>query len=403
MNEGEDRRPDAIPIPVLAAGVALAAAILVAALVTGIQHDHSAYVRHWQAVLSGGDPWGSDNAYGPLHNPFAFLFALWPLLPKLSFVVLALVSSWALFVRTRVVGIRAAEGAKDLGTGGARRFGTGTAMALVAAVFALNPAVVLPTYVYGQNDIVAAALILAALFAREADRPGLAGFWIGLAALEKFYPLLLAAFMALEAGRVIRLRPLATAVVTFAIGMTVSHLLWGPSTWTPLMVGAIRVPKMLSVYRFFMCHPAVVGGEAAYATLVETNSLVVIGAAGTALLFLHRRGVPWARASTLGLAVIFLTYKVGHPQFYVTWLVLLGWLLTSDDREDRGVGRALIPIAVAVAAFQILYAATGAMTGQWTFLRCYVSLPFVAVALLCLVLAIRRVSEPPKESARRAW
>src|SRR5262245_15656037 len=46
------------------------------AVSTGVQHDYPSYVSQWQLVLSGADPYSTDNAYGPLHNLLAFLLPL---------------------------------------------------------------------------------------------------------------------------------------------------------------------------------------------------------------------------------------------------------------------------------------------------------------------------------------
>jgi len=152
------------------------------------------------------------------------------------------------------------------------------------ALFLLHPSVFFSTYVYGQNDIVAASLILLALFARDAGRPALAGLCIGLAALEKFYPLAFAGFLMMEGDRRVSVRVPLVAAATFAAGMLAGFVAWGPSTFDPLVFGSARDPKMLSILRFLTCFPDLVAGEPVVDFLVDANSLVVLGSAAVAWL-----------------------------------------------------------------------------------------------------------------------
>ena len=53
---------------------------------SGIQHDYVWYLKQWQNLLQGNDPWGAGNAYGPLHTAIGFLLPLGPLAPKFLMV-----------------------------------------------------------------------------------------------------------------------------------------------------------------------------------------------------------------------------------------------------------------------------------------------------------------------------
>ena len=99
-------------------------------------------------MLAGG-PW---EAYGPIHSLFAPMMLLSPLLPKVTFSVMALWVGWLLLKR-----------------GLASRVQRSFAMVLI--FFVLNPLVVVSTYVYGQNDIVVALLLAFALGARADAGP----------------------------------------------------------------------------------------------------------------------------------------------------------------------------------------------------------------------------------------
>jgi hypothetical protein len=66
------------------------------AVTSGAQHDYIAYLSESELVLSGADPWSTDNAYGPLHNILAYLLA-----PKMCIVTALLVANAAAAHRAR--------------------------------------------------------------------------------------------------------------------------------------------------------------------------------------------------------------------------------------------------------------------------------------------------------------
>lgn len=364
---------------------AAALGVFAITLWTGVQHDHREYLVNWTAVLAGGDPWAVGNAYGPLHTVFAAPFAILPILPKLTFSALALACG-ALLLRAS----RAGHAYRTWG--------------IVLALFLFNPVVLFSTYVYGQNDIVAAFLVLLAVLARDADRPSVAGVLIGLAALEKFYPIAIAGFLMLEGKRVLRLRIPLVAGATFAAGMGLATLVWGAAPLTPLRFAVGRDPKMLSVHRFLTCHPDLVGGDRTVQMLLDSNSPIVAVVGALSLGGLLWLGATWRSGTLIGCLVIFATYKVGHPQFYVTWLAVLTWLLVHQDRGwERSAALRLVPVAIALALFSVLYAATGAMLGEWAFLRCYVSLPFLAVVVGSIGVAVREIPRPAGEGFSLRW
>jgi uncharacterized membrane protein len=386
MKPASGRLRGATPIPWWVT-VGSAAAVLATALVLGAQHDHAEYLVQWSAILAGEDPAGM-NAYGPLHNLFAAPFALWALLPKLLFAGCAVGASW-LLIRQRAVGGPTTDSVH---------------WGVVLAAFLLNPLVIGTIYVQGQNDIVSAFLVVLAFVARDRGRPGAAGMFIGIAAAQKFYPLAFAGFLMLEGKQEVNLKVGVSAVGTFVVGMVVSYLAWGPSTFEPLLYGAGRDAKILSIYRFLSCHPALVGGDGPLTVLLETNTWVVLGIATAALGTLHLIGAGWRTASALGLLMVLAAYKVGHPQFYVTWLVPFAWLLVDDtDPVHTTLARALAPVAVLLAIVQVAYGPTGAMLGEWAWLRCYISIPFLSVVAISLVMGFRVIWQPIRPGFRLRW
>src|SRR4051794_31558846 len=164
----------------LAPNMVLFAIAVIAVLIiifTNVQHDYLYYLDQWRLVLSGVDPWSGNNAYGPLHNAFAPLILIDPLLPKLIDAAALLLAGTLL--------------ARALRTRPIAQWDWVFAIALWA-----NALVLVSALVYGLNDIFVAALVIGAVLARHRDRIILAGVLLGLATLDKYYPALLIPFFA---------------------------------------------------------------------------------------------------------------------------------------------------------------------------------------------------------------
>ena len=72
----------------------------------GVRHDYGDYLKQWALVLEGADPWSTNNAYGPLHNAFAWLVPIGELAPKLfTATALLLVNGLLLLIVSWISGL----------------------------------------------------------------------------------------------------------------------------------------------------------------------------------------------------------------------------------------------------------------------------------------------------------
>ena len=203
-------------------------------LATGSLHDYQAYIRIWSRMLDGGEPWLTnlvdlnDNTYGPLFTAFAPLLAISPMAPKVLFALAWLGGQWLVVRR--------------LLTEPAHR------PALWIAIIALNPFPWVWIAGYGNNDAVVAFLLAVAVCGPLSASKRI-GVGVALAALLKYYPLLLLPFMCVDRGA-IRLRPLLIGLAVFLVGMLMAFAIWGPIALAPILVAESRGPKLLSVYAF---------------------------------------------------------------------------------------------------------------------------------------------------------
>ena len=107
----------------------------------------------------------------------------------------------------------------------------------------LNPLFWVFIVVYGVFDALVATFCILALALLQADRRVAAGFMLGVAVLLKFYPIVMAPFIAIR-GRRIDVRFAISLVGTLATGFTLSVLAWGSSTFDPIFAlkYAVGVP-----------------------------------------------------------------------------------------------------------------------------------------------------------------
>ena len=297
----------------------------------GARHDYIYYLEQWHLVLAGIDPWSTNNAYGPLHNAFALLLPLHDLAPKLlqSLLLLAI----------NALVVRRLAAAHVPWTNYLIAFG-GNALAWLA-VFWL-----------GNNDGFVAACLLAAVAARLDGRIVLAGVLLGLAALDKYYPALLIPFFAIDDRR-LDTRLLLAATGTVLFGLIAGTLIWGRAMLEAIAFGVSRDATLLSIFRALSVLGHANGWGDAADLLVRLNSLVVM------LAWIGAIGLAWARrdnwlvAATWGLFAVLLVYKVGHQQFWVSWLALVACLPLVDRPEAMRLARLSWPFALFLGLFQL--------------------------------------------------
>lgn len=338
----------------------------------GVRHDYGDYLKQWALVLTGDNPWSTNNAYGPLHNAFALLVPLHPLLPKLA-TAASLMLANALLLRALLKG---------------RPFKDWRATYFIA--LAANVLVLISAFWFGLNDAFVAALILGAILARLENRLWLAGLFLGLATLEKYYPALLIPFFALDA-RTIQPRLLVATGITIIAGIGLAVWIWGSAYFEAIAFGISRDATILSVLR-----PVVVAGRAlgfgdAVDLLVRFNTPLVVLVWLIALAAAWVRRDNWLVGACWGLFALLLTYKVGNPQFWISWLALVAALpLINAPTADR-LARLSWPFALFLGLFQIGYVVLQPQyyQGQWLWVNDVVGLPSFALGLWLLIAFLR--------------
>lgn len=339
----------------------------------GSTHDYPAYVVIWELIVGGGDPWlGSlqaRNAYGPMNVLLAPLITIDPLLPK--FVMLAVfLAANALFAW------RIATGP----SGGWRPW-------LYALFIPLNGSVIVWGVAYGSNDVLVAGLVGLALILRIENRFVWAGIVLGLAVLLKFYPALLVLLFGLD-RRSISFRLLISSAVTVALGLALPFLVWGGNSLNWLLFAAERGTSQLSIWNLIINEPSwsAIHGFAFWA--IDFNAILIVVIFGIWLAIAWFKRFSWLPASIFGLLIVLILYKVGHGQFWITWLMVACGLLFATGALNQRLALSCLPAALGASYVGYVYDVRRQFALSWEPVQQSVGWVLVALTVLTAVLIL---------------
>jgi hypothetical protein len=348
----------------------LSFAFLLVTVLAGTIQDYYFYLEMWYAVREGRDPWflvaGLNgivplNAYGPLFNLLAGPAWLNSFAPKLLFAY-----AYILFAISQFKGWMASH-----------RSSRAALIGLTALFW--NPFPWVEIAIRGHFDILIGLLCLAAIRAVTRDREVIAGGYLALGVLLKYFPLTLLPFLALDRGR-LRPRVVMAAVAAIVFGLGLSFQVWGLTTFSPLRFAATRSSSTLSIFRFIRGH---------YSPLRRLPISPNQDYLAPYILFLALlRLWSWCRARRPNLevaavaaaATTVLLYQTGFPQYQMVPFVLASsWAVRHWETLIRRTAQV---VAIAcyfgwLAAFDLYYAFVIEEQGDyfWHFGREVVGLP----------------------------
>jgi hypothetical protein len=330
---------------------------------SGVQHDYGAYLKQWGSLLHGNDPWNHGNNYGPLHNVIGLLLLINPLAPKFFMVGALLLANAALLLALL------------------RERGTSPIQAVYLLAVPTNMLVVGMGIIYGLNDAIVAALLVAAVLMRHRGKWLACGVLVGLAALTKYYPLLLLPFFAIDEGKV-QWAVIKGGVIVFIVGLVAAMAIWGDGLIEAIIYGSGRRPKMLSVLKSLR----VLFGRDPVSLLVAYNSIAVVLGVAVALTFAWRARLSWLEGVVIGYLVMLTLYKVGHQQFYIPWLFMVASLPLLDKRSSDSMAVILIPAILLLSLYQFGYQFSSDGYPKEGWVRGYGGLMAFSVSIASVVL-----------------
>ena len=356
---------------------------------SGKNHDYESYLVSWNYFILGANPWAKEfndisiqiSAYGPVHSIIGYLILISELFPKIIFSFCSVVIFY--YLTELVKKQKKLLNNKDL--------------FLILFIYPLFPLTIINVYLFGINDSLIALLIILACESRKKENFHFTGAILGFGALIKFYPILFLPFFSLCKQRGISLKCLTVGISVFLIGMFFSYLVWGNEILNPLFFGTDRDPKLLSILKFLdylntQNNIELLNNLVNFLISKNTFFLLLI----IFFVFFHglKAKIEWEYVALIGILLMFTTYKVGHPQFYLSWSALLAWIMLSSNKnsEKRLFTLRLIPILIYLGLFQCVYLMSGLGSGggylinDWEFIRNICSVPFLVIIFFSLYL-----------------
>jgi Glycosyltransferase family 87 len=205
------------------------AAFLALTILSGVgTKDYPAYLIEWDHVIRGDDPWrklpGADtfayNTYGPLFNLLAPLIRIDPLANKVFFATGYV--GYVIWLTTSV----------------ARKNGIVLSSPVIIFIL-LNPLPWVEIAYGGVFDGLTGISCVAATHCALQNKNRESGLWLALGILLKYMPLAILPFLAFD-WRGVRVRLVLWCAAPVALGLLLSYLRWGPSTFSPLVFAVTR-------------------------------------------------------------------------------------------------------------------------------------------------------------------
>lgn len=331
-------------------------------------HDYGGYFKHWDVILAGGDPWQkmpAANAYGPIYNLFAWLYALDVQLPKLVFVgswLIVAIYSFNQFYSNPIANLKL--------------------KVMYFFFWFLNPFFIVGTVMYGFNDNLVALLVFIGLLLLMNYRKKILGLtFVVLAILTKLYPLFLLPYWSKERNQLIKY--LFIALVMIVVSYVLTYLIWGGSFVNAFGKANGRDPTLFSIMRFVdgqyfplkMLSPIIIG---------LTNLFVLLGIFYVYKSFINNK-IEQHTALLAGFTVLFLFYKAGQQQFFITYFsVFAVWVIIEFKKmtPNLKVFYSVLTLGVWFAIMAgVVYPLTDQMRGDYAFLRDIIGLPSFIIEL----------------------
>jgi hypothetical protein len=258
----------------------------------------------------------------------------------------------------------------------------------------------------GLNDAFVAALLIFAILLRFRGYLLAAGMLVGLAALTKYYPLLLLPFFALDERR-LSWSVIASGIAIFFIGFVSALAIWGQAPIDAIFLAVNRGPKIFSIIAALK---SLFGDASVISWLARYNAYFVVSGVAAVFLFAWWARVNWLEGAVLGYLVMLTAYKVGSGNYYLPWLFLVAALpLVNRWSADR-MAIILLPavLLVSLADFGYRFASDGYhdVLGWVRSYGGFIAFPVSAASItLCAFTLLR---SPPKlnyatNNAAQAW
>jgi hypothetical protein len=365
------------PNLVLPLAVYISLALLLYSFNLGAMGDHRHYIEQWSLLLSGQNPWSTDNTYGPFHTVLGFLLPINVLAPKLFMIGLLLAAN--LMLLSEMIG----------------RSGLSRHFIVYILAIPTNVLFISLTLAHAMNDALAAAFFVFAIVARLRGKDLIVALFVAMAALTKYYPILLLPFFALDREDY-RWRILIAGVALFALGMAGSYLIWGDPLINSIIYGGSRGASGYSLLLDLSRHGfdnLIVG------ILFKYNAVAVLVTVSLVLIFSVVCRLSWLEGAVVAYLAMLIMYKVGHSQFFLPWLFLVSALPLLNSKRAATLSLIFAPTLLYLSYYQFSMDLGTNLLGNrpyWIeFYAGFVSAPFFIIPLVVAIgFLVKSRNEP---------
>jgi hypothetical protein len=297
--------------------IGFSAVFLAATAIIGSAGDYRAYTSQWASILQGHQPWNLNehdfNAYGPLFNVLAPLIWFNPVANKLLFAF-----SYLVYVIWLIKGY-------------APKRGLEVSEWFWAGFLLLNLFPWEQIAYYGYFDVLVGLACVASIHSFVGRKDALSGTYLASGILLKFMPIVILPFLAFDRRR-FHFRFVVGCVASLVLGFLASILIWGASTFTPIVFAATRRSSNTSIYSVMNSTHWLLW-VTPDAARMEPPLLLAAGLALFAWCMLRQVGP--LLSSTLAILVTLLFYRVGFCNYLMVFFCLVTYWAVSEWQRFR--------------------------------------------------------------------
>lgn len=282
--------------------------------------DHKFYLLDWQAITQGKNAWeNSTNAYGPTHNGLVILHYFHVKLPWLFYVILWLITCGVtsnFLIRNQAIDKR-------------------QKLLLHLCIF-FNPLLWFFVVEGGGNDMLMAFFVILSFYLYRKNEDFFSGVSMAIAIGVKFLPIVAVPFLIFSRKK-IRWKYTYALILSLVLFFGISYFLWGEQNLNPFQYAMERRSKILSGFRFLRgCYsPLLLFSDKPN---IDWLSTWMIGASITSFFYFHiRYQLENILSAIIALGLVVLLFKVGHHQFFITFITSLLFWISSNDKNYLNV------------------------------------------------------------------